>query len=672
MAIKKLQTYLVFLIPLLLVSACASYPLPWSMPRPEALNKPPTATFPATVTPSVTPDLSCIVNWDTIPGPLYDSPLDIPAPVLPLDLPDEVRVLALLGTDRNTPYIGRTDAILLVFYQPRLARASLVSLPPDLYLYLPAYGMQRLQVAYAVGGMEQFALTLQYNFGICLDDYLLVHLDDFVSFINDLGGLYVDVLDGHPKACGGIPTGHIKMDGEDLLCYLSYRIDEGELERNLRQQEVARLLFQRVTEGGNLVLLPDWIDTYLPRVETSLTAQDLLEAIPLALRVADGSRVGFFRVAPGDLTTYTIPGELESSVFLPDRPGINEVLRDAVAFVQEVAPPSEMVLTLQYELTTSPTTTITPTPTITGTPTQTPTRTLTPVRLPTNTRTPTVTRTRTNTPSTTSVPPKKIAFSADANGDGLRDLLTMLPGGTGVQVLVQAGQEVLFSDWSPDGGQILFESNARLYITGANGAGTHLIPGQPAGANTQAAWSPDGEWIVFRNAGGSPDLYLIRPDGSDLRQLTDDAADDREPDWSPDGQAIAFITDRDGNPEIYLLDVTGQVEPTPTPVPSLPITRLTSTGGEESWPRFSPDGSLLVYARLDGSWDIYSGNPVDLSSPSLLRGEGNNDQMPSWSPDGSTILFVRDGEIYRMDADGSDLSMIANSLSQEYGPAWQP
>jgi dipeptidyl aminopeptidase/acylaminoacyl peptidase len=464
------------------------------------------------------------------------------------------------------------------------------------------------------------------------------------------------------------------MEGDKLLCYVSYRIEDGELERNLRQQEVLRLLFQRVVQGGNLAMLPEWLDAYLGRVETDFSMQDFLEAVPLALRLGDRNRIGFFRFSPGDLNPWQIPGELPVSVFIPDRPGLQAVLQDAIDFVLQAEPPSDQVLTLEFELTTSPTATITPTPTMTGTPTATPTRTLTPVRLPTNTRTPTITRTPTHTMTVTLPPqPDRIAFSADRNGDGYLDILTMYQDGSHITPLVQLSQDALVWDWKPDGSQLVYERGNQLYILSASGQTELPLTGLPAGTNTQAAWSPVGDWIVFRNENVQSDLYIIHPDGTGLRQLLDDTANDAEPAWSPDGTQVVFISDRDGNPEIYVMDVADFVAPTPTPVPFLTITRLTNTLDAEASPRYSPDGTLLVYARFSGGqWDILFGSPDNLSAPNPLTNDPQVDGMPAWSADGSSIVFVRDGEIYRMDADGTDRSLINNGFSAEQNPRWSP
>src|SRR5690606_15393329 len=90
--------------------------------------------------------------WEDFDPPRLTPATPIPPPLTGLVVPEEVRVLVVAGLDRPLPYTGRTDAIALVIYHPRLARASLVSVPPDLFGYIPGYTMQRLYIAYAVGG----------------------------------------------------------------------------------------------------------------------------------------------------------------------------------------------------------------------------------------------------------------------------------------------------------------------------------------------------------------------------------------------------------------------------------------------------------------------------------------------------------------------------------------
>ncbi|MGB9800948.1 MAG: LCP family protein, partial [Thermanaerothrix sp.] len=347
----------------------------------------PAATATATLT-LASPTLSATAPPSPAPTPVtFFTPqataaLPIPPP-LTVDLPAEVRTLVLLGSDAPAPHLGRTDAIMLVFYHPRLGRASLLSVPPDLYVYLPGFTLQRLNVAYALGGWPLVADTLAYNLGVRPQDFALVHLPDFVYLIDDLGGLELTILSPPPPMCGDIPLGTHLLSGDQVLCYLRVREGEGEIERNARQQQVLEALFLRLVQGGNLVRLPDLYRTYRNSVETTLGLEDLLTAIPLALRLGDPGHLGFFRFSPQALSPYLLSEQPRVSVFLPNRTTFQGEIQDAINYVLTPVPFSARVLTLEYELT------ISPTPTLTPTPTQTPTVTLTSTPSPTLVTTPT-------------------------------------------------------------------------------------------------------------------------------------------------------------------------------------------------------------------------------------------------------------------------------------------
>ncbi|MCC6147647.1 MAG: PD40 domain-containing protein [Anaerolineaceae bacterium] len=329
----------------------------------------------------------------------------------------------------------------------------------------------------------------------------------------------------------------------------------------------------------------------------------------------------------------------------------------------------------------SPTYTLRANPARTWTFTVTPTTTQTPTPTATATTSPTPTATLTSTPTTTptiTLTPTVIAFSADENGDGTLDLLVIQPDGSGQQVAAQGAQDALLCDWSPDRQRLVFESprgvplERQLYFIKKDGTGEQIVPGLPAGQNTQAAWSPDGEWLVFRNHNGmQADLYLVKPDGSSLAQLTNDNFEENDPAWGADSRTVYFISNReDARVEIYSLDA-GTLPFAPT--------RLTFTLEEEAAPRASPDGSTLLFARLDGGqWEVFKAPVSDLSAPLNLTNSSANDAAPSWSADGLTILFVSDRgaggqvDIYRMNASGGDINRITNSAAVEARPRWIP
>jgi Tol biopolymer transport system component len=197
--------------------------------------------------------------------------------------------------------------------------------------------------------------------------------------------------------------------------------------------------------------------------------------------------------------------------------------------------------------------------------------------------------------------------------------------------------------------------------------------------DTDPQSSPDGSKIAFSRAtyiekdvgGGiieeiyTVDIHVMNADGSGLREVADDPALDREPDWSPDGSKIAFTSTRgapvDANSyDIYITNATGTGEPI----------RITNQPGNESDPNWSPDGSKLLYVspadtpafpNPGGDPEIYAMNP-DGTGLSRLTDNTAYDLTPDWSPDGKVIAFssTRDGKraIYKMNADGSGQTKI--------------
>ena len=141
-----------------------------------------------------------------------------------------------------------------------------------------------------------------------------------------------------------------------------------------------------------------------------------------------------------------------------------------------------------------------------------------------------------------------------------------------------------------------------------------------------AAPSPDGQWIVLYAQSPQEDLFLVRPDGSDLRQLTDDPYHDRAPRWSPDGRWIYFYTDRNGLYEIWAirpdgsgahLAVSGKSDEVFNPVPS-------------------PDGRWLAVRGFSGAALVDLSRPLAqrVPVPFTARGTGGKVFVPrGWSPD---------------------------------------
>src|SRR5262249_9896090 len=107
---------------------------------------------------------------------------------------------------------------------------------------------------------------------------------------------------------------------------------------------------------------------------------------------------------------------------------------------------------------------------------------------------------------------------------GAGALFVMNADGTALHRVTPWGFALIDQNWSPDGNWIVFERpDGELYVGHPDGTGLHPVPLElPAGAGAEApSWSPDGAWITFSlERPGQADVYMVRPDGSGLRQVT--------------------------------------------------------------------------------------------------------------------------------------------------------
>jgi hypothetical protein len=135
------------------------------------------------------------------------------------------------------------------------------------------------------------------------------------------------------------------------------------------------------------------------------------------------------------------------------------------------------------------------------------------------------------------------------------------------------------------------------------------------------AWLPDGKRIAFMSGrDGNAEIYVMDADGSNQTRLTLDLAGDESPAWSPGGELIAFFSYRDGFPEIYVMNADGSG-----------VRRLTNNSVSDGSPCWSPDGEHIAFdSDRDGNWEIYVMNADGSEQVNLTQSPDEQDHFPAW------------------------------------------
>jgi uncharacterized protein (TIGR03437 family) len=177
--------------------------------------------------------------------------------------------------------------------------------------------------------------------------------------------------------------------------------------------------------------------------------------------------------------------------------------------------------------------------------------------------------------------------------------------------------------------------------------------------------------ILFESTrDGNFEIYSLNADGSGLTNLSENAALDRLPEWSPDGSKIAFASERDGNQEVYVMNADGSAQTNLTELlpPLLPRS--------DAFPRWSPDGMRIAYnSNRDDNEQIFvmnadGSNRLSKTSEVVILSDAQ------WSPDGGHIAFAanRTGRdsILVMDTVGFDKVNLTLDLDSSTDPQWSP
>ena len=268
----------------------------------------------------------------------------------------------------------------------------------------------------------------------------------------------------------------------------------------------------------------------------------------------------------------------------------------------------------------------------------------------------------------------RIAFVSDRTGR--KEIYVADSDGKNIRQLTKTSKLNLSPCWL-DGSRLYYtgydRGNPDLYLVDIF-SGKKMLISSRKGLNITPAVGPRGKKLALamESPGNNLDIYITNPDGSHPLRLTYYPSAELSPTWSPDGHYLAFVSDRTGTPQIYMMDLYRGSEASG----NRPV-RLTFEGDYNTSPAWSPDGRYLAYCRRIG-------NQFDLFLIDFQAGGTNaevqltqthyNEEDPSWSPDGRMLIYSANPhgnyDIFMISIYSKKPIQITDWDSNETQPSW--
>ena len=238
--------------------------------------------------------------------------------------------------------------------------------------------------------------------------------------------------------------------------------------------------------------------------------------------------------------------------------------------------------------------------------------------------------------------------------------------GQGLEQLTNSRSISLTPALSPDGRYLAYTdfSSGRPALSIKNLEEKKTTVASKSGVSIAPSWRNNNEVATTLSFEGDQNIYLVNPNGSVSRRVTNSRSIDVSPTFSSDGSRMAFVSSRNGAPQIFIQDIQSGA-----------VKRLTFNGKYNTQPAWSPAGNRIAYSTMQskGETDLFVINADGTGLQQLTRKSGENEH-PSWSPDGGMIVFSssRQGKkkLFVMDSTGENQRRLLQGEGEEMQPSW--
>ena len=207
---------------------------------------------------------------------------------------DYVKNILLIGVDAREGEEAektRSDTMMLVTIDTRNKQIKLTSFLRDMYLEIPGYREDKLNAAQSHGGTQLLVDTLEYNFKVDIDNYMLVSFDMFTAIVDELGGVNVEITDKEAKYINSkdhmsrddgfafpeeLSGGMQHFTGAQALWYSRIRYLDSDFMRTQRQRKVITAIVKEAVGQSPFALL-DMVEKVMPMVKTDLTEDEMMD-----------------------------------------------------------------------------------------------------------------------------------------------------------------------------------------------------------------------------------------------------------------------------------------------------------------------------------------------------------------------------------------------------------